>query len=204
MFEKEVKARESILKHLIANGYPPESLATEWRSGKHGLVYDIAIIDPKTTELISLIELKVQSELMSSSTAIREIRESFLRINKKNVQFFFVSVKNDSLHFSQFIPNLINFEKGEFIPLEGIPNFENLLIKSRGENRKDAQEKIEIICWISAVVIGIILFLNFTHYIEITYVQLTLLGAIIALILIPFASKIKIFNIEFERREKNK
>jgi hypothetical protein len=49
-----------------------------------------------------------------------------------------------------------------------------------------------------------LLLLDFIGCIKITFTQLSLLAVIIALILIPFASKIKIFNIEFERREKDK
>lgn len=195
---KEIEARELLLEQLIENGYPPESLLADWRT-EDGVYYDLSIVDPKTAELIALIELKVQSELIVSSAGVKHSIKRFSKTNKNNISFFFVSFSKKKLDFSQFIPNLKNFEDGELIPIKTIPKFDDLRKKTLGENRKDTQKTIEIICWVSAFITGAILVLDIIGCITVTLEHLSLLSLTIALVLIPFASKIKIFNIEFER-----
>lgn len=196
---KEVVARETLLKHLIQEGYPAEALSTKWIT-ETGM-WDVVIIAPRTKQLVAIVTVKVKNNLIVTSEPARKAIKKFSGIEGGNVQFFFVSAdERGSLDISQFIPDSTSFEEGDFIPLQKMPNFENLIKSSLGGARKNAQAKIELICWISAIILVIILSLEFLGCISITLEQQTLLGAIIALVLIPFASKIKIFNIEFERK----
>lgn len=196
----EVQIMELLLKELIKNGYPPESLSTY--SKKDGYTYDLAIFDPQSNEIIAIFELKLQNPLMSSSTGLRNSIKKYLAFAKNtNIPFFLVNFKKDKLTFSQFISKDQQKEKGTFVPILKLPLFEGLKSKVLGGKRKKEIDKLTVVCWVLAFLLAILLVLEFYNIYTITFERISLIGAIIALILIPFAQKLKVLNFEFERKK---
>lgn len=195
---EEVRFMEKLLFDLVSRDYPPESLATYWK--KDGELYDVVVIDPKTGELIAVIKLEFPNKLMASSAGVRESIRSYLKLKKRtNIPMFIVGNHHSGFNVSQFVPR-DNSETGTFVPLRRLPNYEVLRRSSLGERRKDTIDAIHVICWVYALVILAILLLDLFNWFKFTVFQMSLLGTMIALNLIPYANKLKIFNIEFERK----
>ncbi len=57
----------------------------------------------------------------------------------------------------------------------------------------------QIACWMSATIVILITVLDVCGKINISATQLGLIGVSIALIIMPFARKLKILGVEFER-----
>jgi len=68
--------------------------------------------------------------------------------------------------------------------------------------QKSTLDWFQIICWILAAGILVLLILEFTEKIKLTPERLVLIGIIIGLIVVPVASKLKILGVEFERYKK--
>lgn len=197
----EVQIMEILLKTLVKNEFPPESLNTYWAKNEHA--FDLAIIDPKTSELIAIIDLEIPSPIVASSTNLRKSLSEYTKLGKiDKVSFFVANLAKSKIDFHQFIPQSNASKLGTFVPLEKIPSFDSLKEKALGKKRKIVHDKIHLICNVSALVLAIFLLLDFFNAHTISSLQLILIGSVIALLLIPYSNKLKIFNIEFERNDK--
>lgn len=196
--QEKVRTIEELLSYLVKNNYPPESLATYWEKDNH--IYDLAIIHPETREVVAIIELNIKNKLMSSSAGLRKTIASYLKLKKEtNIPLFHVEKYHSGLKIYQFVsPD--NSEKGTFIPLRKIPNYEDIKLKSLGEKRKTAMDKIQIICCIFGIIVFGILIADIFNLYKFTTIQMGFLVLTIVLFLIPYSNKLKIFNIEFERK----
>jgi len=72
------------------------------------------------------------------------------------------------------------------------------MISETANERKKVIDWFFIVCWICAGVIALLLFFK----IPFSGSELILIGAIIGLVLLPFASKFKFLGLEFERLSK--
>lgn len=86
------------------------------------------------------------------------------------------------------------------------PNFDALInrksqvmVEEKKEEKIKAFDSFKLVCWILAALILVLFSLDLLFDFELNERQLFLLGIVVCLVLVPFASKLKVAGIEFER-----
>lgn len=203
--ELEKDTLRALIVYLTAHGYPPESLAIEYPIGKYRV--DLAVIDLDSKEPIALFEIKQERAPFTEKYGRKQL-ESFLKfLGTKSIPTYLVFVKDGTPPFE--IERVAIEEK--YVPSGKVLDFNILQSSSRStllaeikQKRKKTVDALTAICWLMAAVLIVLLGLDAIGMLTISPVHLTIGGVIIALLLIPFASRLKIMGFEFERRSKDK
>ena len=189
-------------------GYPKESFVVNLPIGKN-FNFDLTIINPTSGDFLYIFEYKTFDS--SKDRLGTNFKRWIKRMKDKNISllvnevFFIIKDRANS----QVLTYLVDLKQELFKEVElekEIKPFFSETIKIKSE--KIANTKIEkknsitlftIICIVLGVTVSCILLLDILYIIDMTTNRLILLGAIILIFLSPFASKVKIANIEFER-----
>lgn len=201
-------------KALITLGYPIGAIAFEYKvsqSASQGIV-DIAIVDKVTNEPLSIFELKMFRGSSSDNQLRQQGQMQLLKyingIGNPQIPAYLVIAK--SIIDYEILP----FEADENgkrvlsspIPLESLTPYTILsnssrtsAIGSKEQEIKKTTDWFKVVCWICAMIVVALTICDNVGLVTISTTQLALIGVAIALVLIPFSSKLKILGIEFER-----
>lgn len=198
----EIRGEQHLLQELISTlierGYPKKTLITGWRQGGH--VYDLAVVDPYSAELLAAFELILQSQVVRSSKPVREKIEKYrdLQTDAGVPLYVVMATKNEE----GFTVTQINPFKGEnetWIHIRDIPLFEDVRGRTLIQKLAKVVDTFQILCWSIALIAMILLISDINQILTLTPQRLTLMGVIIALILLPYLRKIKVLGVEIER-----
>lgn len=197
---------------LRKKGFLEESLILEpqfRQAGGHILRPDIAIVDPETKTVLSIIELKTSKGLNRRYAA--QLLNYISFFENTSVKGFLALPKGDS-DFSFYEldknNNLVECE------LDNILNFNRLNIKQTAETLSNLNSQrskniscFNIICFIFSLLSFLLIAVDFIcsrYGIQIlTPERLALFGVSIALAVIPFVQKLKMLGVEIERRSES-
>lgn len=204
--EREKNLLTALINFLLSHGYPEESLAIEWPVGDRYRV-DLAVIDPDTNKIIALFEFKKRKTQESINMAIRQLEAFSKAIKDEQVPKYVVFGKEGKPSFEIYHLKEDIFEGVEkTMKIEKIPDFSifknrkiRQIITQKQEDRETTLNYFGIICWFMALIVFLLLILDFLELIHINPERLTLIGVTVGLIIIPFVSKLKILGVEFER-----
>ena len=176
---------------------------------------DIAIIDRVTNEILSIFELKIMRGNSGKSLlkqAENQLCNYLSKLENPEIPAYLV-ISNISKGDKDF--EIFPFEIGDDgkrsllqspITMESLPSYTTLSNSSRSsaidsneKKRKKTTNWFWGICWFCATVTALLVVLEGLDCISISTTQLSLIGATIALIIIPFSKKLKILGIEFEQ-----
>ncbi len=201
----EYSLRRELIKLLISKGYPESSFNFEWKQGMLG--YDLAILDPCSSELLAIFELKVESAVVVSTEKLREkIKKYAALVSKVSVPLYIVSAVQGgnlfAIHKLIYQTKESNFP--EFLEVENLSDFNTLKNTVLVLKKKEYINWLKIGSWFFSFLFLILLILDWLGKIEVTYPRLVLMGVICGLFLVPYAYKLKILGFEFERLKKEK
>ncbi|MCL2526799.1 MAG: hypothetical protein FWE42_00165 [Defluviitaleaceae bacterium] len=199
------------VKKLIDIGFPEESIAVEYEVAK-GSMIDVAIIDRATSKLLLIFELKVASSSSMNMTVRRngeeQLRKHIAKLDNIEVPAFLIVMTESGLDVLPFESN----DEGKrglspSIDLDALLPYITLLNGSRASAINDKKKEIKktidwfrVVCWVCAgALVVLVMFDIVFDCINISATQLSLIGISIALVLIPFAQKLKVLGVEFER-----
>ena len=206
----EFEAR--VAAFLRERGYPEDSIVPEARveskSGKRVFRPDFLIVDPQREERLAIIEAKaidlgksrcsVQDQLLGYSNALAEpATETFLvtpGVNGTDLAFHRLSEDGELEEF----------------PASDFPRFPALIAnklaagkKSVEQKQKEAADDFKQRCsWIAAIAFLLVVldfFLDMKKMEVLNPERLTVLGAISLLLVVPYAAKLKVLGLEWER-----
>lgn len=202
------------MDYLKDHGYPENSINAEYQVGEHTRV-DIVILDPDTKTPIQIFEIKKNKTDNMIKFGKGQIQKAKALLKAADIPAYLVFPSNDEPYFEvmevkkdtdETNNKSENDEKKENTLVLNYPGQKNARLSKVAVDYKEKQKKVidyfKISSWILAGCIFILGLLSKLKIIEITATDLTLIGAIIALILIPFSSKLKFLGIEFERLTK--
>lgn len=206
MKKLEPDTLKALIDYLIAYGYPESSLGIEWPIGKYRA--DLVIVDPDTREPVAIFEVKSRRTPHSEKFGKAQI-ESFLKtLGNTSVPAYLVFGKDGTppLEIQRISFGDEEVQNAERIfSAESILDFttltksrRNIMIAETKNERKKVVDRFFIVCWGCGVLIGLILLFR----IPLSGLDLILIGAMIGLILLPYASKFKFLGLEFERLSK--
>ncbi|MBN4063081.1 MAG: hypothetical protein COA82_07910 [Alkaliphilus sp.] len=199
-----------LINRLISEGFPSETLAIGYKLG--GLKeIELAVIDINTNLPIVLfvtIENQGKIEVNGGRARLQTIAKSL----DQSVISCMVYPIDDEPYFGVYE---INNYAGVIISTN-LPKFNdkyykgkrNAILSGKARNaekkKKSEVNRLSFASWLSALIIFNIFILQIIKIIELDAISITLIGVIIGLVIIPFASKIKFFGIEFERYTREK
>ena len=205
----EIELQNKFVDYLIKNkGYSEDSLRRELILPK-GARADLVSLNPSDNTITAIFEFKNKtSESILKSAALQALRYKIL-LGGKNVPAFVITPSiNENLEFD--IYDVTDSGELEALDFNNFPTYASLLSSVKALNKaqnktdtKDTIDKFKMMCFVFSGIIFIILILDIMKIFCLTSQQLTLLGVSIAIALIPYATKLKILGVEFERFENN-
>lgn len=212
------KIERELSEYLIKIGYPKDSIVYEpafpSKDGRRVYRPDFLIIDPITKERLALIEVKGLDRIDSEST-YRQLLTYREAIGSDTIPLFMVtpSSSNDAI----FPFDLYVFgENGDLIKSDFalFPTFPALSAEEVAERKSELREKKSEVTksfeFVSRSLAGLLVAIVVSDFIlaqcEITLLtteRMALLGASVALVVIPYAQKFKGLGIEWEKANKN-
>lgn len=202
--EREINILNRLAQYLVQHGYPQDSIILEWKvSDKYRV--DLAVIDNISKKPIALFESKRDRRNESENIAIEQLKNYAKALGDTTIPLYLVFGANNVEGFELFfLGKEEDKEVLKFIPT--IPQFTNLkngfLSKAVSKNEKEKKDTFnwfKFICWLLALVVMILLFFDFKGCISITPERLGIIAIIIGLVVVPFARKLNILGLEFER-----
>ncbi|WP_444904236.1 type I restriction enzyme HsdR N-terminal domain-containing protein [Microbulbifer sp. CnH-101-E] len=208
------KLEKSFAEYLVTLGYPKDSIVYEpaflATDGKRAYRPDFAIVDPVKKERLAIIEIKGR-HLKDTENTYRQLTAYSKAIEKERIPLFLVT-ESDSQQ-SLFPFDLYVFsEEGALIKSDFalFPTFPALTADESAERkigiRKEKTETIESFQTVSWSLAGVLLSVVVADFIFaqydmelLTMERMALLGACVALVVIPFAQKFKGLGIEWEK-----
>jgi Type I restriction enzyme R protein N terminus (HSDR_N). len=214
MVIKEIDIHNFFIDYLISKGFPNNSITV------HPLLEDksrpdIIIVDPVTNKPLAIFEVKREKSNNTISISEKQLIKYAQAIKNPDIPLFavFPIAVDNALEFEFFTVSISpeNKETGIISHQVTLPTY-NLLKNSRlteelskiSDQRERTIGIFEIICWILAVFVLIVLIADLLNIFKIDFQQLGLIGLIIGLIILPYANKLKILGFEFERLTQSK
>lgn len=199
------KSEKLFLSYLLNElGIPEDSIATNYRLNKFVEV-DVAIIDQSTNLPIMIFEVKSQKNHQTEENARKNMRNIAAHMGINSARMYIAYQLNDGT----FDIDEINAYAGAVISKEiDFSDFDyksnrnaviSETVKKKVEEKGKAVDNLSIVSWIMAggICAGYII-MKILGYI-LTANDLAIVGVIIGLVLLPFANKIKILGVEYER-----
>jgi hypothetical protein len=202
--EREVELLSRVASLLIQHGYPEDSIMLEWKLTEKYRV-DMAIIDNVTKRPVALFEFKRQRRAESEHIAIAQIKKYAEVLGDITIPLYLIFASDNSEGFEMFFLTEENGKETlKLVPT--IPQFTSLrnsfISKAVSKNERDKKETFnwfKFICWLLALIVALLLFFDFNGNIQITPERLGIIAIIIGLVIVPFARKLNIIGLEFER-----
>jgi len=201
---------EIFLNYLREHGYPESSFGIEYRIGKFRA--DLVILDPESGLPISLFEVKSTHAKQDMALARQQIASYLEGLPDSSIPTYLVFPSDQPPYFD-VLRIVLGIGDGILIE-ESIDPSEQLDFKRQrrariaektqdvGKEKNNTIERFRSKCWWSAGILFAIGILNKTCIINLSTIDMTILGACVGLVILPYASKLKILGVEFERLER--
>ncbi len=211
--ESEVEKR--FFEYLAAIGFPQSSVIYEptFQPIGEGRRYrpDFALVDPETKEPLAIIEIKGRDDPNTLSRAVEQIRAYLTALRDKAVRGYVVTPAESGDGFNFY--TLGADGKPKQVPSSAFLKFESLstarLAEKKellAEEKKETTDEFLVVCFCAAAFVVLVAVADFicSRYgiTLLTTERMALVGAAIALIVIPYVQKFKGLGIEIDRTTK--
>lgn len=203
------EAEKKFSEHLLSLGYTKDSILYEpvffANDGSRTYRPDFAIIDPEKKEYLAIIEIKAD-RLINNEEVLNQLKKYRHAIGNKKIPLFLVavsSIPNNPLPFALYSLS----EAGDLVKSDFnlFPTFRALTAEESAVRKNDIRQKktetmdtFQRVSWFLAAVLFLIVIADIKFHF-LTTERMALLGASVALIVIPFAQKFKGLGIEWEK-----
>ena len=188
----------STIDLLKQHGYPLEGVFKEYKV--NNLVTDLAVVEPGSGELLAIIETKTGLKHVAETADVYAKRYTSAGIN--TVPLFLV-------FFNGMEKRVFSIQDGVYREIDDFPPYTDLKNKILSQivvNKKFIKkEALNGLSWTSRILGGILIILlvcDAVDFYKLSLERLSVIAIITALLLLPFASKLKILGFEFEEKVK--
>ncbi|MDO6671614.1 hypothetical protein [Cobetia amphilecti] len=214
--EYHSQIEKEFAEYLVTLGYPRDSILYEpaflAANGRSQYRPDFLIVDPVKNERLAIIEIKGSVQI-SDDRKYNQLKAYSKSVSEDNIPFYLVTPSNDSV--SPF--DLYIFDSdGGLIPTDFalFPTFRALTAEDAADRKSglrtekvDAVESFQKVSWFLAFIVFSIVVADFfcvqNEIVLLTTERMALIGAVVALIVFPFAQKFKGLGIEWEKATKD-
>jgi hypothetical protein len=207
--ERDEELVDIVISYLRSHGYPEESIIQEWKISDRYRV-DLAILDNKSKTPIALFEFKRQRDQRTENMAIEQLKNYSNALGDNTIPCYIVFGIETEPSFELYY---LTKEDGrdflkQIIQIPSFSNFKNNYISKNIAKATKATKStfnwFKAICWILALIIALLLYMDFQGCIKLTAERLGIIAIIVGLIIVPFARKLSILGLEFERLQDEK
>lgn len=208
----ESNIERQFFQHLSDLGFPKASVIYEpilqSLSVKSKYRPDVALLDPQTNEPLAIIEIKARSDAKSLTNAIKQVQEYIADLRDETVRGFVATPNKSGDGFDFYAPDEDGLPK--LISSSWALQFESLSSARMSERKemldvkqKSTTDQFIIVCRVAAVLVFCLTVTDFASSLYgvtiLTTERMTLIGATIALVVIPYVQKFKGLGIEIDR-----
>jgi len=207
--KNESELAQDFVEFLVTElGFPRDALLRDYpiptdSSNRHWLL-DLLITDPTNSRFLAIIEFKIHKTRTSQEDAFIQLRRYLDALNQPIPAFLVMNSIESPTGYSIFA--LSEIAEWKEIPRHEFPLFSALqsgAIANRKQQlttqRKRGFDDLKIVCYTSAGVFLVVCILSALKIFVPTPAELSLMGAIVGLLILPNATKLKGLGIEFER-----
>jgi len=207
----ELELRSEFVKSLAnEKGFTDSSLRAELLLPKNARI-DLVSLNTDDNTITSLFEFKSTT----SNHDLKNVADQLLNYKKllggTNVPAYVVT-PSDGAEALFNIYAVTDSGELKFIKFSDFPSYISLISSEKALNKstnkaetKETVDKFKLLCFAVSFITFVLLVLDIANTLRLSSGQLSLFAISIALVLIPYAAKLKILGIEFERNEpKNK
>lgn len=210
----ESAIEKNFFEYLANTGFPQSSVVYEptFQSISEGIRYrpDFALIDPATKEPLAIIEIKGRNNSDALIRALHQVRAYLDALRDKAVRGYVVTPDASGAGFDFFTldedgrpkqvpPSVLKFES---LASARLTERKEILV----DEKKVATDRFFLVCNASAAFAILVAAADFilSRYgiTVLTTERLALIGAAIALVVIPYVQKFKGLGIEIDRTTK--
>lgn len=210
----ESAVERNFFEYLATMGFPQSSVVYEptFQPIGEGRRYrpDFALIDPATKEPLAIIEIKGRSDPETLSRAAQQVRAYLAALRDKAVRGYVVTPTASGSGFDFY--TLDDDGKPKQVP-PSVLKFESLstarLAEKKemlAEEKKETTDQFLLVCFCAAafaILVAVADFICSRYDITLlTTERIALIGAAIALVVIPYVQKFKGLGIEIDRTTK--
>jgi len=211
--ELERGTLDALVEYLEAHGYSSESMVVEYQLGKFRV--DLALIDQETNMPSALFEIKQERNRSTENFGRKQLQSFLSYLGTKSIPAYLVFKKDSSPPFEiqRLQVGKTATEQGNEDTYSGKQLDSNIIqtldsTALQSEKKHKARNTVNYLTLLCIGLIGILIVLLCLDAIDVIHIgneHITIGGVIIALSLIPFASKLKLFGFfEWERRNEEK
>lgn len=202
--EREIDTIIHLTNYLKSHGYSEDNIILEWKITDNIRV-DMAIIDSVSKKPIALFEFKRRKNKESENLAKQQLKKYAQTVGDSTIPLYVVYSIDQEPYFELFF---LTEQNGVEIlkPIYQVPTFTSFKNSSISKQiiqvekeKKNTYDLFKIICWLLAAIIIGLLYLDFKECIKLTPERLGIIAIISGLIIVPFARKLNILGVEFER-----
>lgn len=210
------KIEKEFSEYLMTIGYPKDCIVYEpaffAADGRKRYRPDFLIVDPVKKERLAIIEIKATNQIDSKNT-YEQLRAYSKAVGNDNIPVFLVTPSQNQMF--PFDLHIFNIDGG-LIPTDFalFPTFPALTAEDTAERKTELRtektrttETFQNVSWVLAFLLFGIIVADFVcaqyDIVLLTTERMALLGAVVALIVIPYAQKFKGLGIEWEKATKN-
>lgn len=211
----ELQIEQQFFQYLSELGFPKSSVVYEpvFQPIGDGRRYrpDFALLDPKTNEPLAIIEIKGRNDQDTLSRATKQVQQYIAALRDKGVRGFVVTPAQSGGGFDFYTPG--EDGKPKQVPSSSFLQFESLSSariaekkEMLAEEKKETTDQFLVVCFVAAafsVAVAVADFVCSRYGITLlTTERMALVGAAIALVVIPYVQKFKGLGIEIDRAAK--
>jgi len=205
----ELTLRKRLLDFLtIEKQYSNESIIQEYLLIDNNLNRryraDFVIVDIESNGVIGLIEFKKEINDKTKNDALFQVTKYSQLINRRSLPIYLIGLENGELTFY----SLDSMNKWSNIDKDIFPNYKALQANSTEikkiqieQQKKRNIDTFTVVSIILAVIVLVVLILKQKGCLKVDSNDMVLLGLFVFLAIIPFAAKLKLPGLEFERKK---
>lgn len=210
---EEIDIGNYFIEFLISHGYPENSIISKsvLFHPEHPCPADFTIVDPESNKFLALFEVKKETKTEKLHSAVRDQLLNYsLAITDRDIPIIAVYPKSgdkNDLQFEFYLFNrFANNDSERLIKRDILPDYK-ILKNSRlskelskiSDKQEQTVDNFQMVCWVSAIFVFLVLLADIFKIFTADLQRLGLIGVIVGLFILPFASKLKILGFEFER-----
>lgn len=199
---------DRLVEHLVQQGYSRHDIFIQPRMGE--AQPDVVLVDPRTRAPIAVVEVNDRLEDPGDVGAAGADLLEAVEGQEGQVRLFIAQQEGERFGFLEIIPHpkggLWSFssERVDEFPRSPavVEGARASVLAAVSKERRRTFDGFKAACWGLALLTLLVGVADATGRFELSPTRLALLGVVIALVVIPFAGKLKVLGVEFERLQK--
>lgn len=210
MLEQELQS--SVVKYLVEElAYPRDALQRELPILRSGMRLDLAVVDLDKRELCAIFEFKNTRDHSGLRQSVSQVLNYWRQMGKPEIPLYLVfPASSEGKGAAYQLARILEDGSTEDICVSELPTYDALVSGHSAATKIDSKRSVKaavdsftVTCFALSGIALIVLWLDVSSMLVLTPKQLLIALGSIALVLLPYAARLRVLGVEFERRTSN-